>query len=749
MKLKGKIDGLRSLAILTASLLGKASIRPRTLEERLAQMPLDDAPLEKPVLIHWNDHHVPFIEAESDNDCAAALGVVHAHLRLAQMEMLRHLAYGRTAELIGPAGVELDHALRAFHFTRDTTRSIARMSAQTRTWLEGFVEGINHYVLKAKELPPEFPWLQLGREPWTIADIVTVGKLSGADVHWMIWLKLLRFRRGSEWPTLWDQLLAEGVGNVERFAMGKGDGALGTVLSGARTGSNSFAAGAAKTGTGAAWIASDPHLPVTVPNVWLLAGYKCPGYHVLGFMLPALPFVALGRNPEIAWGGTNLHAASSDLVDLSGQDLTTLATRVETIRVRGGKTVSRAVRESVFGPVISDAPLISTGDHFALRWAGHEDTDEFGAMLGFNRARNWEEFTAAADTFAVPGQNFLYADAKGHTGKLIAAILPKRRNKPSSKLLSSPAEMQDWDNLATSREMPREHDPERGFVASANDEPPDTGYPLGVFFSSSDRIRRISEVLGNAGQVGLDTLGSLQRDVSLFPALAFRDLLLHRFSRDTVKPAIARYVQPVITALKEWNGIYDADSAGALAFETVQSYLFLQLHPPAQRAAFSSVWHTRALNERTLAEAPVEPAARMVTKAVRRAVPLLRKYRNWGGVHRLRLRHPLAILPGLGRDFQFDEWPSGGNGDTVMKAAAPTAAGPHGVSYGSIARHVSDMSSMDENYFCLLGGQDGWLGSTTMLDQVELWRAGKFIRVPLEIEVVRAAFAHRTVIRPG
>lgn len=54
-------------------------------EERLAQFPTDDLPLERPVVVRWNAHQVPFIEAETDRDLAFTLGMVHAHLRGGQI----------------------------------------------------------------------------------------------------------------------------------------------------------------------------------------------------------------------------------------------------------------------------------------------------------------------------------------------------------------------------------------------------------------------------------------------------------------------------------------------------------------------------------------------------------------------------------------------------------------------------------------------------------------------------------------
>jgi penicillin G amidase len=65
-----------------------------------------------------------------------------------------------------------------------------------------------------------------------------------------------------------------------------------------------------------------------------------------------------------------------------------------------------------------------------------------------------------------------------------------------------------------------------------------------------------------------------------------------------------------------------------------------------------------------------------------------------------------------------------------------------------MARHISDLSDLDRNYFVLLGGQDGWLGSTTFLDQVALWQQGKYITLPLRPETARATYPHVTQHEP-
>ena len=152
--------------------------------------------------------------------------------------------------------------------------------------------------------------------------------------------------------------------------------------------------GGAHSRSGAALIASDPHLGLLLPNTWLLVGMKSPSFHMVGMMVPGLPFMALGRNPDIAWGGTNLRSANSDLFDISGLPASDITVRREPLAVRWWFDRELQIRETRFGPVISDAPMLPMpdGEMLALRWIGHDASDELTAMLRMNRARNWEEF---------------------------------------------------------------------------------------------------------------------------------------------------------------------------------------------------------------------------------------------------------------------------------------------------------------------------------------------------------------------
>ena len=79
---------------------------PTSVRQRLDMFPTDGLPLAGAVTVHWDRHMIPFIEAETDADLAFVLGMVHAHLRLGQMELMRHVSQGRLAELFGPPVAE-------------------------------------------------------------------------------------------------------------------------------------------------------------------------------------------------------------------------------------------------------------------------------------------------------------------------------------------------------------------------------------------------------------------------------------------------------------------------------------------------------------------------------------------------------------------------------------------------------------------------------------------------------------------
>lgn len=704
-------------------------------------------PIAAPVEIRWNDHLVPFIRADSDRDLGVALGLVHAHLRLAQIELLRRISQGRLAEMLGPVAIPFDHALRLLDPARAVPAIEAALPDSTREWLDGFVAGINHHLASAAERPLEFGLLGIDPEPWTVADVLGIARLAAADINWLLWIRLFRAPRGPEWPDIWAQLIEDGAAPVPSLGSGRDfdDEAFERLVLGlGRAGSNALAVSGRRSATGAAWLAGDPHLSLSLPSVWLEAAYRSPSYNVAGLMIPGIPVMAIGRNPSIAWGGTNLHAASSELFDVSDLPPSDITERRVRIAVRWSRSRDLVLRDTAYGPIISDAPLFGGGNGrpCALRWMGHQPSDELSALLAINRARDWTEFRAAADGFAVPGQNLVYADRDGHIGKLRAAWLPRRGTQPPADFVSPLTHAAHWMDYATAAHLPAEIDPPEGFVVSANDRPPPSDIPLGWFFSPNDRAERLTELLGDREKIGFAELAASQRDVMLPFALALRD----RLCRTYVAPVPA---DPVFDALRDWDGAYELGSAGGLAFELVLAHLLTAIMPPDRRALYGAVWHGRRLLAREIDALSPERLSDVVRQAIAAARPAFARLRDWGEAHRLRLAHPLGAIPVLGRRYRFTDWPWPGSSDTVFKSAHGPVTGRHAVAYGSNARYLFDLSDLDGNHLVLLGGQDGHPGSPAFLDQAELFRRGGYVRVPLAPATARASFAHATILEPA
>jgi penicillin amidase len=375
---------------------------------------------------------------------------------------------------------------------------------------------------------------------------------------------------------------------------------------------------------------------------------------------------------------------------------------------------------------------------------GHHATDELSALLAVGRARSWQEFLTALEGFAIPAQNMIYADADGHIGQAMAAHLPSRPHVVPQDMIEKASALKHWDQMVSARDLPHRLDPPEGFVASANNMPARARVAIGFFFSPDERVNRLRELLGGPGKVSRENLTAVQNDVTVPSATALRDLVV----RVLDEPGSTEKRLPVLEALRAWDGAYAVDSRGALAFELIAYHFVVALHGRENVATYLATWDPWALLREDLDHADRARVRGALHKAARRAQPSFARLRSWGNAHRLRLRHAFGSAPLVGRRFRYADLPTAGGNETVMKTAYGFSAGRHRVRLGANARHISDLGDPDANYFVLLGGQDGWLGSANFLDQLALWRDRAMIHVPLRLEAVRAAFPHLTTMSP-
>jgi penicillin amidase len=723
----------------------------RSLTDRLAMFPAEAVPVNRPVTIWWNEQQVPYIEAATDRDAAFALGLAHAHLRLGQMEVMRRISQARISEMAGPIPqiADIEQALRILDLGKTSPAVYAAMPADTKAWLDAFVEGVNHYQANARELPHEYALLGLDKEPWKPEEILTIGRLASVDVSWLVWIRLMPLRERKDWPQLWAQILEEGTSSAPSFAWNQRTAAneLSRILSTmSRNGSNSMAVTAAKTGTGAAMIASDPHLGISLPNLWVLAGVKSPSYNMVGFMVPGVPFVAVGRNEHIAWGGTNMRSAGSDLFDISKLPADQIKERTIPVKTRWWFDGEVKVRETPLGPILSDAEAVPkrNGEQFALRWIGHNPSDEFTAMLKVNRATNWDEFRTALEGFAISPQNFIYADVKGNVGQLTATHLPKRAKELPSDLIRPMSDAAAWNEIVTSRELPSTYNPPTGFVASANNRGADAAVPIGYFFSADDRVTRMQELLGGMTRITADDLKRVQMDTYSSSSAVMRDAFVARAKTATLTDA----QRQTLATIETWNGRYDRDSKGAVAFEAAMKGFMPAAFPEHEILAFDAAGSPYQRMAAKIPELDAAKFAAALAAGLTAADEAMKKYASWGDMHRLIVQGQFAAIPVIGSRYVFDDVPAAGSSETLLKTDHDSSAERHATRYGAQARHVSDLSKPDANWFVMLGGNDGWFNSANFRDQVEAFQEGRSFQVPLQIETVRATFKHKTQLAP-
>lgn len=736
-----------------------------SFERRVDMFPVRDGrPLFGDVTVYWGPEQTPFIEASDDRDLPFALGMVMAHQRLAQMEVLRRASQARLSEMAGPIAGFIDETLRALDFGKAAQASWEKTRPDTRAYLERFVAGINAYRARVKERPADYVALGFGEEEWTPLDVLTIGRLGSTDINWSLWYTLLRMRGEPKWPEVLERVQGYGLGAVPSFGPPTEQNPLNVLEGLSKSGSNTFVVRGEKTTTGAGLIANDPHVGLNLPNLWMVVGIKSPSVHAVGMMLPGVPGVLLGRNDKIGFGGTNMRGLSTAMFDASKFTAEEITTRTVEIKRRWWVPKRVTVRDTPRGPIMTDTPLFSSarenGVPVAFAWRGHEPSDELSAILDMNKAGNFEEFRQSFATWAVSGQNFLYTDIEGNIGQVLAleydpvagraAVLGGADGGTGGVADPSDPLMQWGKERVTSTQLPFAYNPEAGFLVSANNTPVRTEPPVTLTANGDSRIVRISELVTQATSEGakIDAAraAEIQMDVYSLESHEAAKAVAARGKGLTLSEKGAR----ALGLVEGWDGRYVVESVGA---------------PVAQAVLFRTAkdLYTRMYGEklggylvgadpvyRLLAEdiaagrADVELAA-----ALESAGRDVRQGTTWGDRHKLRVTHYLGNLPVIGAAWRWGEFGVNGSLKTVFKTANDLTDERHRATYGANARHVSDLSDMDKNTFVLLGGQDGWIGSANMLDQVEAWRTGQSFTVPMRMESVRKWAKGRSELRAG
>ncbi|WP_404868931.1 penicillin acylase family protein [Kitasatospora griseola] len=415
-------------------------------------------------------------------------------------------------------------------------------------------------------------------------------------------------------------------------------------------GSNSWVVSGTNTTTNKPLLANDPHLGPGMPSIWYQMGLHCRStssscnYDVAGYTFAGMPGVVIGHNKDIAWGFTNLGADVTDLYLekvtgpdtylLDGKD-TKFTVRKETIKVAGGEDRTITVRTTQDGmPMISDqsseeqkvgsnapagnaAPDRATGYGVALRWTALVPGKTMDAVFKLDRATDFASFRLAAQDFAVPAQNLIYADTKGNIGYQAPGLIPVR-GKGDGRY---PAP--GWDSgyawktdFLPFKSLPYAYNPPEGYIVTANQAVVDETYKpmLTKDWEYGTRAKEITDQiqakLKNGGKISPNDMQSMQLDNTSVLAKDLVPLLLKIKIDDP-------YVREAQDLLKDWNYHQDADSAAAAYYNGVwRALLTLSFGQkfPADLRVKGDCLLVRQKRDNTLPDDALNGAAQAVTE---------------------------------------------------------------------------------------------------------------------------------------
>ena len=339
-----------------------------------------------------------------------------------------------------------------------------------------------------------------------------------------------------------------------------------------RLGSNAWAVSADKSANGEAILCNDPHLNLTFPSIWYEIQLKSNERNVYGYSIPGTPGVIIGFNEDISWGVTS---GSTDVRDwyklelkedysaykMDGKWKKTTRS-IEKIKVRDGNEFLDTIYSSQHGPIVSsgsfkDSPEIR---NYALRWALHDPTNEFLAILKINKSEDYRSFSEAIKHFQFPSQNFLYADVNGNIGMKHQGRFFEKSERGAGKFILDGTTSKHWfPNYLNDAYLPKQYNPECGYVFSANNNPWDTtanSYINGYY--AEFRANKLQSYFESKSTFSVDDLKHLQLDnTNRFAELSV-PILLSFINEDS---------SGYKASLKNWDAKYELEDSLATFFE--------------------------------------------------------------------------------------------------------------------------------------------------------------------------------------
>ena len=758
--------------------------------------------LTAPVSVRFDERGVPHIQAENEPDLYRALGYVHAQDRLFQMEMVRRLAQGELAEVLGPKLLDVDRLFRTLGI-RDYAQKQALemdMKSPTAKALSAYLDGINQYQA-SHPAPLEFDLLGIPKRPFTPQDTLAVtGYLAysfAAAFRTEPVLTYVRDKLGAPYLKIFDldwnpqgvisASPTVGMNNQDWHKLDLIAQLSQQALTAAGLpqfeGSNAWAVDGSRTASGKPLLAGDPHIGFSVPSVWYEAHLSMPGFELYGHLQALSPAALLGHNRQFGWSVTMFQNDDLDLIAektnpknpnqiwVKGQWVT-LQSRKETILVKGAEPVTLTLRRSPHGPIITDAFPDSLGKTPVAMWWAFLETENpiQEAFYALNRADTLEKARNAASKIHAPGLNVVWANAEGNIAWWAAAKLPIRPDKVQpSFILDGSTDEADKNGFYRFSDNPHEENPARGYIVSANHQPmPSSGVPVPGYYNLPDRAQRLDEHLRNdTVKWDLKNSQSIQLDTQNgYGPRVLRPLLpvLNEIVTDPLERAL-------LESLAKWNGNYSllnipptlftqllyelarvtmADKLGEVQFANMLGTRALDLALPRLAEDANSPWWD---NRNTPAVESRADTLKVVWRAtLDHLQATLGKNATdwgWGKAHTLTHGHPLAAQKPLDRLFNVGPFAAPGGRETPNNLATAIGPAPWAVSYGPSTRRLIDFADPTHSLGINPVGQSGVLFDRHYKDQAQTYIDGGYVAQHLSAVDVATYTRSTLTLRPA
>ncbi|QBF24607.1 penicillin acylase family protein [Pseudomonas tructae] len=738
--------------------------------------------LQAPVSVRYDARGVPHIQAQNEADLYRALGYVHAQDRLFQMEIVRRLARGELAEILGSKLVTTDTLFRSLRIREQAELYVERQDKTSPAWLalQAYLEGVNAWQ-DSHPKPMEFDALGITPRPFTAQDTISIAGYMAysfaAAFRTEPVLTYIRDQLGADYLKIFDldwnpqgalagkpALAASDWQSLQQLAQ-LSHKALSDAGIPQYEGSNAWAISGSRTRSGKPLLAGDPHISFAVPSVWYEAELTAPGFNLYGYHQALNPFASLGHNRDFGWSLTmfqnddvdliaeQVNPDNSEQVKINGQWQTLTQTR-EQIAVKNEAPVTITLRRSSHGPIVNTALGETAGAApIALWWAFLETKNPL--LDGFyqvNRADTLDKMRAAAAKIQAPGLNLIWANARGDIGWWAAAQLPIRPEGVNPGfILDGSTPQADKLGFYPFSANPQSENPASGYIVSANFQPP-ASMPIPGYYNLADRGQRLNQHLADP-QTKWDQQNSQALQLDTITDYGPRTLApLLSVLREVAE---GDQQKELVEQLAAWNGDYPVDSVSATLFnQFLYELAYAALHDELGDTWFKTLISTRAIDAalpRLAADAnspwwgkqgSSEQGDR--TAAVKQAwgktlAHLRETFGNdpagwqWGKAHTLTHNHPLGLQKPLNLLFNVGPFAAPGTHEVPNNLSAKIGPAPWPVTYGPSTRRLIDFADAGQALTINPVGQSGVLFDKHYADQAKDYIEGRYHKAQMGV----------------